>query len=111
MGKTSAQDPHGDLTAFRAGFYSCLTGWGDALFELADAALCAPIPVGSVPSLSLEPEFSRSHGSLYKALARGGIDTERLRSHLVDHRPRDWALVFAVDASVWERCDAECSPE
>ena len=32
--------------------------------------------VGSVPSLSLEPEFRRSHGSLYKALARGGIDED-----------------------------------
>jgi DDE superfamily endonuclease len=111
MGSASAQDPHGDLEAFRTGLYSCLTGWADALFELADAALCVPGPVGSVPSLSLEPEFSRSHGSLYKALARGRIDTERLRAHFVEHRPRDWPLVFAVDASVWERCDAECSPE
>ena len=23
----------------------------------------------------------------------------------------DWPLVFAVDASTWDRCDAECSPE
>ena len=55
--------------------------------------------------------FHRSHGSLYKALARGRIDGERLRLVLVSHRPADWPLVFAVDASVWERCDAECSPE
>ena len=36
-----------------------------------DAVLCSPAPVGSVPSLSLEPEFRRIHGSLYKALAEG----------------------------------------
>ena len=37
----------------------------------------APGRVSSFPSLSLEPVFSRSHGSLYKALARGRIDEER----------------------------------
>jgi len=37
--------------------------------RVADAALCSPSPVGSVPSLSLEPVFRRSHGSLYKALS------------------------------------------
>ena len=35
--------------------------------------------VGSVPSLSSEPVFRRSHRSLYTALARGGIDEEALR--------------------------------
>jgi hypothetical protein len=99
------------LQRFRAGFYSCLTRWGDALFELCDAGLCATGPIGSVPSLSLEPEFTRSHGSLYKSLAEGRIAEERLRHLLVEHLPQDWPLVFAVDASTWDRCDAECSPE
>ena len=54
---------------FRSSLHRCLSPWGDALFELCDAALCSPAPVGSVPSLSLEPEFRRIHGSLYKALA------------------------------------------
>jgi hypothetical protein len=99
------------LAGFRNTFYGCLTGWGDALFELADAVLCAPGPVASVPSLSLEPIFRRSHGSLYKALARGSIDEDRLRRVLVEYRPADWPLVFAVDSSTWERCDAETSPE
>ncbi len=99
------------LMSFRAAFYGCLTRWADALFELTDAALCAPAPVGSVPSLSLEPVFRRSHGSLYKALARGRIDTERLRRTLVAYRLANWPLVFAVDASTWPRCDAETSPE
>ncbi len=100
-----------DLAQFRSGLYRCLARWGDALFELCDAQLCTPGPLRSVPALSLEPEFRRSHGSLYKALAEGVIDTEQLRRLLVDHRPTDWPLVFAIDASTWDRCDAECSPE
>lgn len=88
-----------------------MTSWGDALFELADAVLCSPTPVGSVPSLSLEPVFRRSHGSVYKALARGNVDEERLRRLLVASRPAHWPAVFAVDASSWARCDAETSPE
>jgi hypothetical protein len=88
-----------------------LTRWGDALFELCDATLCEPGSVGSVPALSLEPVFRRSHGSLYKALARGELDEDSLRRALLTHRPRLWPPVFAVDASVWDRCDAETSPE
>src|SRR4249919_1869104 len=96
---------------FRAGFHRAWTGWADAAFELTDAVLCLPTPVASVPALSLEPVFRRSHGSLYKALARGGVDAEAMRDLLVAHRPADWPLVFAVDASTWARCDAETSPE
>ena len=99
------------LRRFRTGFYRCLTGWADAAFELTDAALCAPAPICSVPALSLEPIFRRSHGSLYKALARGGVDAEAMRDLLARHRPPEWPLVFAVDASTWARCDAETSPE
>ncbi len=100
-----------EVRDFRSLLRQCLSPWGDALFELCDAALCSPAPVGSVPSLSLEPEFRRSHGSLYKSLAEGDVDGVRLRELLVEHRPKDWPLVFAVDASTWDRCDAECSPE
>jgi hypothetical protein len=107
----SVSERRSDLGAFRCGLYGCLTRWADALFELSDALLCASGPVTSIPSLSLETEFTRSHGSLYKALERGRIDEERLRSLLVAHRPTDWPLVFAVDASTWARCDAETSPE
>ena len=99
------------LVEFREALHGCFGCWGDALFELADAILCAPGAVGSVPALSLEPEFRRSHGSLYKALGRGRIDADRLRALLVAQRPATWPLVFAVDASTWDRCDAECSPE
>jgi DDE superfamily endonuclease len=100
-----------ELIDFRRSFHQCLSPWGDALFELCDAALCSSAPVGSVPSLSLEPEFRRSHGSLYKSLADGDMDDVRLRRLLVEHRPKEWPLVFAVDTSTWDRCDAECSPE
>ena len=99
------------LRTFRSHLYGCFTRWNDAMFELCDAMLCSASPVASVPTLSLEPEFSRSHGSLYKSLARGWIDTGRLRGLLVANRPADWPLIFAVDASTWARCDAETSPE
>jgi hypothetical protein len=106
-----ADETTAELTDFRSSLHQCLSPWGDALFELCDAALCSPAPVGSVPSLSLEPEFRRSHGSLYKSLAEGDLDDVRLRQLPVEHRPRDWPLVFAVDASTWDCCEAECSPE
>jgi hypothetical protein len=99
------------LVGFRTDFYGCLTGWADTLFELCDAALCSPTPVACVPALSLEPTFRGSHGSLYKALERGEVDAEGVRDLLTAVRPADWPAVFAVDASTWDRCDAETSPE
>ncbi len=75
-----------DVVDFRDGSRGCCTRWGDARFELTDAVLCSPHGVGSVPELSLEPVFRRSHGSLYKALARGRIDEDRLRRLLVANR-------------------------
>lgn len=99
------------LSSFRRDLYATFRSWGDALFELCDALLCASAPVTSLPGLSLEPEFSRSHGSLYKALERGRVDENALRALLVANRPDGWPMVFAVDASTVERCDAECSPE
>jgi hypothetical protein len=106
-----ASPPVAALVDFRAGFFRSLTGWADAVFEPCDAALCAPAPITSVPTLSLEPIFRRSHGSLYKALARGQVDAGAMRDLLSRHRPEHWPLVFAVDSSTWARCDAETSPE
>jgi hypothetical protein len=103
--------PFGELARFREELRACLTGWGDALFELADAVLSGDGPVSSLVRLCLEPEFRRGHGSLYQGLAAGGIDSDRLREVLVAHRPRSWPLVFAVDGSTVERCDAETSPQ
>jgi hypothetical protein len=48
-----------------------VVGFGPtALFELCDTTLCAQGQVGSIPAWSLESEFTRSHGSLYKAQSR-----------------------------------------
>ncbi len=99
------------LMTFRQALYATMTSWGDTLFELTDATLCTCSPVASVPHLSLEPCFRRSHCSLYKALAHGRLDEAALRGLLIAHRPHGWPPVFAVDASTWDRCDAETSPE
>jgi len=99
--------------SFRDSFYACLDRRADALFELTDALLCAdaiPSPV----HLSLQASHRRGWGSLYAALGHGRIDAEALRGLLAcdplagaeDEQP-----VYAVDVSVWPRCDAESSPE
>jgi hypothetical protein len=105
-------EPSDALHAFRRSFYECLHPRGDALFELTDALLtadAAPSPV----HLSLEAPHRRSWGSLYAALRRGRIDAEVLRGLLASHplAGSEATPVFAVDVSVWDRCDAECSPE
>jgi hypothetical protein len=66
MAHTAHDQDRDRLEDVRTELYGCLTRWGDALFELCDAALCAPGALHSVPALSLEPIFRRSHGSLYK---------------------------------------------
>lgn len=71
--------------------------------------LTAPT-AGTLPYLSLEPGFRRGHGMIYQALDKGRIDEERLRGLLVRWRPRDWPLVFAVDASAYPRPAAATSP-
>ena len=99
------------LGTFRRSFYECLHRRADALFELTDALLTAdalPSPV----HLSLEAPHRRGWGSLYAALWRGRIDAEALRELLVRHPLAGSSTpVYAVDMSVWDRCDAECSPE
>jgi hypothetical protein len=73
--------PHAldQLRVFRVALHRAFTTWADAFFELTDATRCATGLVHSVPTLSLEPEFSRSHGSLYKSLAEGQVDADALR--------------------------------
>ena len=51
------------LDAFRREFYRSLTRWSDTLFELADAVLCTPGPVTSLPELFLALVHRRGHGS------------------------------------------------
>jgi SAM-dependent methyltransferase len=97
------------LQRFRGELYRCLGRRRDALFELVDALLAAEA-MPSLPHLSLVPTHRRGWGSVYAALAAGEVDAERLAELLVAHRGGDGAPVFAVDASTWARCDAECSP-
>jgi hypothetical protein len=101
--------PLGQLGAFRAELHACSTRRADALFDLADALLCAPA-ITSVAHLSLEPAHRRGWGSAYDALASGRINVDRLRDLLVATLPDTDPLVFAVDVTTWPRCDAECSP-
>ena len=103
------------LCAFRSALYTCFSKRADALFELTDALITG----GSQPSpvhLSLQPQHRRGWGSLYAALSKGRLDANQLRTLLsnyplnetdgADSRP-----VYAVDVSVWSRCDAEASPD
>jgi hypothetical protein len=110
------QSPSGALdrlVGFRHEFYGCLTARADALFELADAVLCAEGPVTSLPQLSLMTEHRRGHGAMYDALACGRIDLARLTMVLagLPLPRRDGQLVVAIDVSPWPRPDAECSPQ
>ena len=109
-------EPPDALRAFRRSFYECFHRRSDALFELADAILTADGAAPSPAHLSLQASHRRGWGSLYAALDRGRIDDEALRKLLVRYPLTDWrrrgALsVYAVDASVWDRCDAEMSPQ
>jgi hypothetical protein len=102
--------PFCKLRAFRAELYACCTRRADALLELGDALLCAPA-IPSLAHLSLEPVHRRGWGSAYAALARGRLDAEQLRA-LLARQPLDGGLpIYAVDATCWARCDANCSPQ
>jgi hypothetical protein len=99
------------LSRFRDRFYGCLDARADALFELADAAICAEGPVTSLVELSLASVFRRGHGALYDALAEGVVDGERLRDLLVEQMEPDAPLIFGIDATTFPRPNAECSPD
>ena len=107
-------EPPDALRAFRRSFYEYFHRRRDALFELADAILAADGAAPSPAHLSLQASHRRGWGSLYAALDRGRIDEEALRKLLVRH-PLAGAggepSIYAVDTSVWPRCDAETSPE
>ena len=105
-------EPSDALHSFRRSLYDCFHRRGDALFELTDAILSAHSAVPSPVHLSLQAAHRRGWGSLYAALWRGRIDAEALRKLLIRHPlAGSETPIYAVDASVWPRCDAECSPE
>jgi DDE superfamily endonuclease len=102
------------LSRFRTRLYACFTRRGDALFELADAMLCAQGPVRSPVELSLEPEFRRRHGSVYEALAKGRISSSGLRRLLVGLSAPARAgepLMFGIDTTPHARPDAQYADE
>ena len=103
----------GDLAWFRQEFYTSLTARADALFELAEAVLCADGPVTSLVELTLLAEHRRGHGAMYDALNAGRVEPQRLR-RTVASLPLPTVggrIVLAVDVSPWLRPDAPTSPD
>jgi Transposase DDE domain len=98
------------LAAFRAATYTAFGRRRDALFELCDTLLTTG-PVPSLPLLCVQPQHQRRWGSLYDALAVGQISASALEHLLSNHPLAGGEPLYAVDVSVWPRCDAETSPE
>jgi hypothetical protein len=98
------------LRAFRYQVYTLFGCRRDALFETLDAVLSAPI-LETPAHLSLAPNCQRGWGSLYDALNAGTMDLTRLERLVASHPLEAQTTWFAVDASVWPRCDAETSPQ
>ena len=105
-----APDRLAPLRAFRDELYGCFGRRADALFEVGDALL-ASAPLASLPHLSLSPLHRRGRGSVYGALAEGSLGADALRGALAARPLAGGQPVYAVDVSVWPRCDAEASPE
>src|SRR2546430_15152607 len=96
----------GELSRFRKEFYRCLPARADALFELAEAVLCADGPVKSLVELSLVPEHRRGHGGLYGGINGGRVEVGRVRAPLASGPlppAADGRLVLAGDVSPWLR--------
>jgi hypothetical protein len=98
------------LRAFRQQVYTLFGCRRDALFEALDAVLSAPT-LETPAHLSLAPHCQRGWASLYDALNVGTMDLARLEQLVASHPVDPQATWFAVDASVWPRCDAETSPD
>ena len=98
------------LCAFRSQVYRNFGCRRDALFELLDAVLTTPV-IESPTHLRLAPFFQRHWGSGYDALNQGTMDVTALAHLIAAHRLDTTTSWYAVDASVWPRCDAETSPE
>jgi DDE superfamily endonuclease len=110
----SAVDSLGVLSRFRRDFYASLYVREDALFELADALLCAEGPVKTLVELCLAAEHRRGHGGMYAALGLGDIEPQRLRRVLASvplPKASDGRITLAVDVSNWLRPDAATSPD
>jgi hypothetical protein len=80
------------------------------LMETLDAVLSAPL-LETPAHLSLTPMVHRSWSSGYDALHAGTMDLGQLETQGASRSLDPTTTWFAVDASVWPRCDAETSPE
>ncbi len=98
------------LRAFRSQVYTRFGCRRDALFDLLDALLTAPT-VETPAHLSLVPSCQRGWGSLYDALNAGTMDSAQLEALVASYPLASEPAWYAVDASVWPRCDAETSRE
>jgi hypothetical protein len=98
------------LATCRAAAYAAFGRRRDALFDLCDTLLTTG-PVPSLPFLSIQPQHQRKWGSLYDALAVGQISSHTLERLLATYPLARGEPIYAVDVSVWPRCDAETSPE
>ena len=98
------------LRCFRAQLLACFTRRRDALFELVDALLTGS-PAPSPVHLSVAPVHRRGWGSLYAALRHGRMRVTALQQLIATHPLADGQPIYAVDVSVWPRCDAETSPD
>ena len=96
------------FTAFRTQLYATFGARQDALFELTDALLTTG-PVLALPHLSLAPLHRRGWGSLYTALRAGEIDSSALQTLIRAQPLPDTPPIYAVDCSIWPRCEAETS--
>src|SRR6266516_7791596 len=102
------------LAGFRQKLCRCFTARADALFEVADAVLCADGPVRNLAGVSLAPEHRRGHGALYDAVNHGRIGIGRLRRSLAGlplPRAADGRLMLAADVSSWLRPGAATRPD
>jgi hypothetical protein len=97
------------LASFRAAASAAFSRRQDALVELCDTLLTTR-SVPSLPLLSVQPQHQRGWGSLYDALAVGEICPTRLEALLTEHPLVGGEPIYAVDISVWPRCDAPDQP-
>ncbi len=109
---TSSRQP---LVDFRLQVYASFTVRADALFELVDALLLAPL-IRSAVEVSQSPLFRRRFASVYDALTAGTIDPTALRQALVAAEPPDALTVagyavYALDTTMAPRPDAATVPD
>src|SRR4051812_20471592 len=98
------------LGSLRTELHACGGERRGALFGLTHALLAGG-GGASLGALSTRPIHRRGGGSAYAALGRGRVEGGALRDARAGRPLAGGGGVYAVDVSVWSRCDAECSPE